>query len=275
MNEKYFIIGIGLIILGSFILILWDVYKEYGIIYMWGKIFSWEDRIKREFGFSDEVWSSLDLNEKEVIREIVIKARSENVKLIISNEEKILYPSGDENGMIGVSGYFLGTDEPNESCLGIATGKDKKEWFPVLLHESSHMDQWIEKIPEWDNITYKERDVYDLLDEYIGGKDFPKEEIEEIVKRCILLELDCEKRTFDKLRRYDLNNYDRFDYIMKSNSYIMFYGAILKNRKWYKKPPYEVKEVWSEMPYFFLNDYYHHYMNPSEKYMKLYEKHCY
>jgi hypothetical protein len=128
MNDNYILLVIGLVLLGGFIFILKDVYKEYGIIDMWGKIFSWEDRIKKEFGISEEKWLLLSLEEKGIIRDIAIKARSEGVKFLISNEDKIDYPGGD----IKVSGYFDG----DERVLGIAIGKDKKEWFPILLHES-------------------------------------------------------------------------------------------------------------------------------------------
>jgi hypothetical protein len=54
----------------------------------------------------------------------------------------------------------------------------------------------------------------------------------------------------------------------------MFYGAIKKYRKWYKKPPYEIKEVWDKMPYYFLNNY-DKYLNPSDEILGLYEKHCF
>ena len=277
MSDTYILLLIGLVLLGAFIYILKDVYQEYGIIDMWGKIFSWEDRIKKELGISEERWLLLSLDEKEVIRDIAIKARSEGVKFLISNEDKIDYV-GDSN--IKVSGYFDG----GGSILGIAIGKDKKEWFPILLHESSHMDQWREGIQLWKDIVitkgdiidseFEGRDVYDLMDEYVGGTEFKEGDLNEILLRCIRLELDCERRTFRKIIDYSLKEYDQFEYIQKANSYIMFYGAIKKYRKWYKKPPYEIKEVWSQMPYYFLEDY-NKYLNPSQDKLELFEKHCF
>ena len=279
MDDNYILLVIGLVLLGGFIFILKDVYQEYGLIDMWGKIFSWEDRIKKELGISAERWLLLSLEEKVIIRDISIKARSEGVKFLVSNEDKIDYPGGD----IKVSGYFDG----DERVLGIAIGKDKKEWFPILLHESSHMDQWLEEIQLWDDLfivitkgdiiidlKFEGRDVYDLMDEYVGGEEFKEWELDEIITRCIRLELDCERRTFQKILDYDLREYDQFEYVKKANSYIMFYGAIKKYRKWYKKPPYEIKEVWDKMPYYFLNNY-DKYLNPSEDKLELFEKHCF
>ncbi len=165
-----------------------------------------------------------------------------------------------------VSGYFIDYGNPT---LAVAMGKPTEEWVMILAHESSHMDQWIEKSPYWTNSFINGREAVDYIDEWISGKDFSDEELDKITKASIGVELDCEKRTIEKAKQYKLP-IDVKEETQKANSYILFYTLVKSTRKWNVagKAPYQVKEVWSQMPTTFDMDYYVVPENLKELYLK-------
>ncbi len=265
-----FFILLVILIVGSLIYLSWDIYTVHGIGGVFSKLFSWEERLRLELKIDNRNWDRLEMGEKEVIKNIYFTAKSHGVKFNISNEEKIGYPP---DGKMMVSGYFMGDENGNQPELGLAVGGSKQDWLLILLHESCHMDQWLGKSSIWSNGQLAGKDVYDLLEEWINGKELQGWEIHKIIKSCIDIELDCEKRTVEKIRNYELLNIDRVEYIQKANSYIMFYGAILKKRKWYVKAPYIEKNVWMRMPKAFLEK--SNYIDVKSEYMDLYDQYCY
>jgi hypothetical protein len=269
MDMNFFILLVILIV-GSLIYLSWDIYTVHGIGGVFSKLFSWEERLRLELKIDSRNWDRLEMGEKEVIKNIYFTAKSHGVKFNISNEEKIGYPP---DGKMMVSGYFMGDENGNQPELGLAVGGSKQDWLLILLHESCHMDQWLGKSSIWSNGQLAGKDVYDLLEEWINGKELQDWEIHKIIKSCIDIELDCEKRTVEKIRNYELLNIDRVEYIQKANSYIMFYGAILKKRKWYVKAPYIEKNVWMRMPKAFLEK--SNYIDVKSEYMDLYDQYCY
>jgi hypothetical protein len=178
----------------------------------------------------------------QIIEDIKKVANQHNVKLILPETESVLYVTGVE-----VSGYFIDNGEPTLAC---GVGGDIKVWGPVLAHESSHMDQWIENCKEWRDNYWKGRECVDWLDEWCQGKvELTDEEVDDIIDRAIGVELDCEKRTIEKEKKYNLP-VNISDEIQKSISYILFYRFIKESKKWNTggKAPYLIKEVWSLMP---------------------------
>jgi len=106
-------------------------------------------------------------------------------------------------------------------------GKDVKYWFPVLMHESSHMDQYIENDPTWVNNLGLEQ-----TDKWIDGDDgVDLNIISEEIRTSMDVEINCEKRTIEKIKKFNLEDIlDIDEYIQKSNAYILFY-------LWMKKCP--------------------------------------
>ena len=75
----------------------------------------------------------------------------------------------------GCGGFF---DEKNlVSCT------QRVGWVGILVHESCHLDQFLEKIPLWDE--YQSR----------GNSR------EERIKLTLKLEIDCERRALKKIKR--------------------------------------------------------------------------
>lgn len=179
---------------------------------------------------------------EEFVEDVKQQAIKNGVKVILTPTDTVKYVTGAE-----VSGYFVDNGDPTLAC---AIGGDIKKWGPILAHESSHMDQWIEKSPFWTRNYYKGRESVDLLDEWCqDDQDFTDSEVDDLIERSIGVELDCEKRTVEKEKKYKLP-VNITEEIQKSISYILFYRFLKESKKWNSpgKAPYLIKEIWSLMP---------------------------
>jgi hypothetical protein len=184
---------------------------------------------------------------KQLIEDVTQICNRNNIKLTLSETDKIDYGDGSM-----VNGYFLGSapDSEQQSEFAVAIGKPEIDWLPVFIHESCHMDQFLEDSEVWLNQTLdNEMDGTAVLFEWIGGKEFDRELIEACAFNTFLLELDCERRSVEKMKKYNLP-IDIRDYTMKSTCYALFYKYLLQKRAWYKPGivPYEIKEVYSAFP---------------------------
>jgi hypothetical protein len=179
------------------------------------------------------------------------QASDNNVTMILSDEETLDYGDGTR-----VNGYFQGDSEKLE--FAVAMGKDEKEWLPVFIHESCHMDQFLENAKVWTDLdsVSGDEDAITVLFNWIGGEDYPMELVKEAATLTMLMELDCEKRSVEKMKKYNLN-INLEDYIKMCNCYVLFYKYILNRRTWYApgKSPFHNEKVWSIFPSTFDIDY--------------------
>lgn len=177
-----------------------------------------------------------------IIKDIENQCKLNNIKIIYGEGSTIPYPHTG----FPVSGYFIDYGNPT---LAVAKGKPIKDWLMILLHESSHMDQFIEKSKYWTENFINDKESVEYIDEWINGKNFKKEDIEKFTKKSIDVELDCEKRTIAKLKKYNVDIFNIGEETQKANSYIIFYNIVKEFRKWNAvgKAPYQIKEVWSKM----------------------------
>lgn len=189
-------------------------------------------------------------NVKKLIGDIVEKCLKNNCSFQ-------LFPTKYVNsGGIKCSGFYDETD------LKVAAGK--KEWLDVLVHESCHLDQHIEKVPFWKN----GEDGINLIDSWLlKKKNVSKERLQKAIKDTILLELDCEIRTVKKLQKYKIS-FNKGNYIQKANSYLFSYWATLRDRKWYPFP-YEKPEIYCKMPKYFLKPKF--YFKNIEQWLEIYK----
>ena len=82
--------------------------------------------------------------------------------------------------------------------------------------------------------------------------------IDEEIKSGIAVEVGCEKRTVEKIKKYDLEFVASSDvYTQKSNAYVLSYLWMRQKRKWYKIgfEPYNIESVYTKMPKTFDIDY--------------------
>ena len=183
---------------------------------------------------------------KVFIEDLKIYTKENNIKLILSPEKGVQFSEGG----ILCNGYF----DDITSTLACALGKDVSQWLVILLHESCHMDQWVEKVPEW-----TENVGMDNIEKWLNGDDSVNmNNIDNEIRTSIIVEVDCEKRTVEKIKKYELDSIINIDeYIQKSNAYVLFYLWMRKNRKWYTigKEPYNIPDVVNVMPKTFDIDY--------------------
>lgn len=158
---------------------------------------------------------------------------------------------------IRCSGFF------DEASLAIATYKAAVDWQTILVHESCHLDQWIEKSPYWKRSDWGIMKI----DNWLKKKKCPQEDLLKAFKDTIKLELDCEKRSVKKIKKYKLD-ISKPLYIQKANSYLFSYWHCYKYREWYGFP-YNQKKIYSKMPTKFLEQ--EAYLDPETEYLKYYK----
>lgn len=171
------------------------------------------------------------------------KCQQLGVLLLLEESEGIEF----QNTGIICNGYFV--DQPIPK-LGVAIKKKLQDWFLVLIHEYSHLEQWAENSPTWTNNKIGHQDASDLLDLWLNHEvDLDQDTLDKIFQINIELESDCEKRAIQNIIKFNLEvNIE--EYIQKANAYVLFYHVMKKYRRWYQigKEPYSLPEIWSKMP---------------------------
>ncbi len=152
-----------------------------------------------------------------------------------------------------VDGYFIDTPYPK---FAIAVGKPADIWLPAALHESCHMDQFLEQSPYWDDrlVPGSRIEAREILMLWVQGKiELSRDQRKDYLARVRSLELDCERRVVKKIREGNLP-ISATDYIKKANSYLFFFTAMEYLQRWYlpEREPFNVMEVWKHAPDNFL-----------------------
>jgi hypothetical protein len=178
---------------------------------------------------------SVKNNVKQLLADIAEKCSKHGINF------RLEYATCVDAQNLPCSGYF------DEESLVVATKKkDQNEWISTLLHEACHLDQFLKGPSVW---TPDDQALH-IVEAWIDGKKMTKQKRNKGFKNALALELDCEKRTIQKIKKYKLD-IDIKDYIKKANSYLFAYTHALHERHWYKQP-YENKKIYSKMPDKFL-----------------------
>lgn len=191
-----------------------------------------------------------------ILGDIAEKCITNGIKLEISPTPTVIY-AGDS---VECSGYFQGDlDKTKTDILAFGTGKPAEEWLVIALHESSHMDQFLEQSKSWTDCVYPDhQDASDLYFDWLNDENSVAYPIEEIATKTLMVELDCERRTLDKLYRYGLDDYiNTTEYIQRSNSYVYLYLYMIESRRWVSgdRAPYKIDDIWKNAPTTFNGDY--------------------
>lgn len=170
--------------------------------------------------------------------------KKHKIKLKLINSNAINY----DDTKINVSGYF----DTGEGVLAVATKKDKKEWLEILIHESCHLDQYIENAKCWQELEILGVDVNAILDLWLSKNiEMTDKQVQAVMKKIIDCERDCDLRAIEKIKKYKLENIiDLQRYVKKANAYHLSYYAVRKLRRWNKKlkAAYQVEEVLQLFP---------------------------
>jgi hypothetical protein len=170
---------------------------------------------------------------KKFISDLAAKCVSHNISLKLISDNQVDAES------IACSGYF------DEEDIVVAT--KKKDWLDVLVHESCHLDQFVERSKFWTSGDEGIRTIEKFLSR---SKFINMTKLKNSIIDTIMLELDCEKRTVKKIKKYNLDvNIDK--YIKQANSYLFSYWTIYSDRKWYPFP-YNNPKIYNKFPSKFL-----------------------
>ena len=183
------------------------------------------------------------------LSDLVDQAPKNNVQIFLDGSRE--YITVDNNPCNGI---FVDTPTPQ---LIVACKKPEVEWIPTLIHESCHMDQWVEQTQEWAACKVGAIDKMELIQLWIAGYvELNSNQLDDYIRCLRNIELDCEKRAVAKINKYNIG-INVNEYIQRANAYVMFYNVLMQTRKWYTPglEPYNIEEIWRNMPNTWLNTY--------------------
>lgn len=158
---------------------------------------------------------------KKFISDTTKVAKENGIKIRFINKE-VIFSKDDKSG---TSGYFI--RKPLEIAVAYK-GYDFIEWVMLFIHESCHMDQYLENKAE----SIKIDSSYNIFYGWLEGKNsFTYKEVEVAVNKVIEYELDCEKRSVEKIKKYNLP-IDIKAYKKIANSYLYFIRFSFLKREW-------------------------------------------
>jgi len=139
----------------------------------------------------------------------------------VSGIELVLSPSRNvvitDSFSTDCSGYF---DDVNKALV-VACGKPFKEWIEILVHEYSHMQQWLND-DRWSYWTDCCLDLWSWLD---GEKILNTAQLNKVIDGMIELERDCELRALDNIVKWNLP-INKSRYKRKANLYLYSYRVL-------------------------------------------------
>ena len=112
------------------------------------------------------------------------------------------------------SGYF----DDYDKVLAVACGKPFEDWIEILVHEYSHMEQWLSD-PRWTKWTQHCLDLWCWLDK---EKIMNNSQLKLVVDGMIELERDCEVRDIHNIEKWGLP-INKSAYKRKANLYLYSY----------------------------------------------------
>jgi hypothetical protein len=152
---------------------------------------------------------------------------------IANNIDFVTIPVDDDSDILGGFNDSIRTLEITES--------DSPNVIGVLVHEYSHMMQWIENAPVY-IATYKKLDPTTVVDYWLKGKEYSAKTLDECFLLVKKLEFDCDKRAVQEIIKWKLP-IDLDHYKKSAIAYSYYYDYLRQTRKQGKNVPYESDEV--------------------------------
>lgn len=143
------------------------------------------------------------------------------------------------------SGFF----DEDEKCIVVACAKPVVEWVSVLVHESCHLDQYLDQNDKWNECIRGYEDLWGWLE---GSTQLNSAQVRKMLDRVMFIEWDCERRSIEKIRKLNLP-INISDYARKANSYLYAYEVMNKHRA-FPTGIYYDPEVTKHAPSYLLRD---------------------
>jgi len=197
-------------------------------------------------------------NVERLVSDIVIELIKNKITVILE-QTKELHVSDN----ITCDGFF------NDETFVCAVGKPVNTWLSTFVHEYCHFLQMKENCKE--HVEYSNNKTVALIDDWIEDETLKISNVR-IKRACELirdLELDCEKRTVEKMKEYGVD-FNEKQYIKSASAYIHFYNILPFQRTWFKKSPTKVNQILDMMP----NSWDVSFDIPPGNYENLFLEHC-
>ena len=177
------------------------------------------------------------------IKDIISIAKKNKIKIVSKNTEFVY--SG-ENDSVPSAGYF--SSDPLELVISLKASIENT--MSLLIHESCHMDQYLNNRVTWE----KSLTSYSIFYNWIAGDNtYDEHEIQTAADDAIDLELDCERRSVEKIKKYNLP-LDIATYKRRANAYLYAISYFSTTRKYHPKI-YAKADVWTKAPINFKKNY--------------------
>lgn len=183
----------------------------------------------------------MKLNKSHIsfLKHVTRECRRYRITLILSTSSTFSY--GEQT----YGGYF----DNYRKELGVTHKNNEHLFIPLLVHEFSHMEQWIDNDPSY---TAHMRGGYEsstIMDRWLNGREYEYSTVKKAIDLLRDCELNCERRAILNIRKYGLD-IDEDEYCRTANAYILFYNYIMRKRRWeYQEPVTAIQEIISEMPF--------------------------
>jgi hypothetical protein len=145
----------------------------------------------------------MNKNFRRLVVDTVEKCHNHNFKFVLTPELLNVHSKED-----ATAGYVC----DDEMLFIVSTAEHG--WEDVFVHEAAHLDQYIEKNPLWFDQHLQNHDPWDFSDR----KDDKLSK--RIFQTLLKLEIDCDLRAIEKIKKYKLENILSIDeYIQIANVY--------------------------------------------------------
>jgi len=151
---------------------------------------------------------------KQFVANVRRRCSANRIELVLSPSRNVVIT---DSFSTDCSGYF---DDVNRTLV-VACGKPFEEWIEILVHEYSHMQQWLGD-ERWSHWTDCCLDLWSWLD---GDKVMNTQQLTKVIDGMIELERDCEVRALENIRYWKLP-INKARYGRKANLYLYSYKAM-------------------------------------------------
>lgn len=172
---------------------------------------------------------------KQFVAHVRRRCTNKGIELMLSPSRNVVIT---DSFSTDCSGYF---DDVNK-VLVVACGKPFNDWIEILIHEYSHMQQWLDD-DRWSHWTDCCLDLWSWLD---GEKILNNIQLNKVLDGMIELERDCELRALDNIAKWNLP-INKSRYKRKANLYLYSY-RVLPIIKKFPTGLYDNKELLAMCP---------------------------
>lgn len=156
---------------------------------------------------------------KPFISNVKRRCKANGVELVLSPSRTVVLTDTFSSDC---SGYFDG----NDRVLVVACGKPFEEWIEILIHEYSHMEQWLTDVrwPDWEDCCLA---LWDWMDR---SRILNNTQLTNVINGVIELERDCEIRALNNIKKWDLP-INKSRYKRRANLYLFSYRMMAELKK--------------------------------------------